>query len=112
MPRRRQKAFRFLALGEHQAETYAAERQEDIPAAAYEGLQATGDLETIIAERDTVQRCMEQLPETLRLPLLLSIVAGFSQRVLAGMLALNEATVGQRLSRALKDFQRLYAHDR
>jgi RNA polymerase sigma-70 factor (ECF subfamily) len=111
MQRRRQKAIRFLAFADLQAEPYANERQEDIPAAAYEELQATGDLETIIAERDTVQRCMEQLPETLRLPLLLSVVAGFSQRDLAGMLALNEATVRQRLSRARKAFQRLYAQE-
>lgn len=111
MQRRRQKAVRFLAFSDLPAGLQTAERREEIPMAAYEEIQEAGNLEAIIAERDTVQRCMEQLPETLRLPLVLSIVAGFSPRELAGMLALNEVTVRQRLSRARKAFQRLYAQE-
>jgi RNA polymerase sigma-70 factor, ECF subfamily len=109
MQRRREKAIRFLSFADLQPEQSVY--GEDIPTAAYEEIQEAGNLETIIAERDTVQRCMEQLPETLRTPLLLSVVAGFSQRELAGILALNEATVRQRLSRARKAFQRLYAQE-
>jgi len=111
MQHRRQKAMRFLAFADLQAGQETIGRCEDIPTESYEEMQETGNLETLIAERDTVQRCMEQLPETLRIPLLLSVVAGFSQRELAGMLLLNEATVRQRLSRARKAFQRLYAQE-
>lgn len=109
MQRRRQRAIRFFTFSELKPAQSMTERTQEVPSTAYEEIQDVGDLETIIAERDTVQRCMEQLPETLRIPLLLSVVAGFSQRDLAGMLALNEATVRQRLSRARKAFQRLYA---
>lgn len=111
MQRRRQKALRFLTFADLQAGQDITGRGEDIPTESYEEMQAAGNLESLIAERDTVQRCIEQLPETLRIPLLLSVVAGFSQRELAGMLVLNEATVRQRLSRARKAFQRLYAQE-
>src|SRR5258708_1376280 len=109
MQYRRQKTLRFLSFADLQAEASATERQDEIPTEVYEEMQLAGNLETIVAERDTVQRCMEQLPETLRTPLLLSVVAGFSQHELAGILNLNEAAVRQRLSRARKAFQRLYA---
>ncbi|HEX7733762.1 MAG TPA: sigma-70 family RNA polymerase sigma factor [Ktedonobacteraceae bacterium] len=110
MAQRRQRGLRFIPFATLQPGQKGFERMtEDSPAS--EEFEGAGNLETIIAERDTVQRCMEQLPETLRTPLLLSIVAGFSQRELAGILALNEATVRQRLSRARKAFQRLYARE-
>lgn len=41
--------------------------------------------------------------------LLLSVVAGYSASEIAPLLSLNETTVRQRLSRARKAFQRLYA---
>ena len=55
-----------------------------------------------------VQRTMAQLPETLRLCLLLSVVAGLSSHQIARTLGLNEAAVRQRLSRARRLFQQLY----
>ena len=111
MQRRRQRAIRFFTFSELQREPSTTEHTEEVPSTAYEEIQDAGDLETIIAERDTVQRCMDQLPETLRIPLLLSIVAGFSPSEMARILTLNEATVRQRLSRARKGFQRLYAQE-
>jgi RNA polymerase sigma-70 factor, ECF subfamily len=111
MHRRRQHSVRFFSFSDLRSEKDIGEHVKETPLTAYEEIQEAGDLETIIAERDTVQRCMEQLPETLRTPLLLSVVAGFSQRELAAMLALNEVTVRQRLSRARKAFQRLYAQE-
>ncbi|HEY0753143.1 MAG TPA: RNA polymerase sigma factor [Ktedonobacteraceae bacterium] len=111
MQQRRHQALRFLSFADLRPACDTPEVRGEIPAAAYEEFQEAGNLETLIAERDTVQRCIEQLPETLRIPLLLATVAGFSQHELAGMLALNEATVRQRLSRARKAFQRLYMQE-
>lgn len=105
---RRQRTVRFLTFSELQCEQSPALCGEE---PTCEQIQSTDDLEAEVAERDTVQRCMQRLPETLRLPLLLSVVAGFSQRELAEMLELKEATVRQRLSRARRAFQRLYAHE-
>jgi len=111
MQRRRQKAFRFLSFADFQSEPGTEASRSEVPAPVCAEFQEASDLETLIAERDTVQRCMDQLPETLRTPLLLSVVAGFSQHELAGILALSEAAVRQRLSRARKAFQRLYAQE-
>jgi RNA polymerase sigma-70 factor, ECF subfamily len=108
---RRQRALRFIAFSDVQPGHNGVEHAEETPAAGYEEIQETGDLETTIAERDAVQRCMAHLPEALRLPLLLSIVAGFSSREIAQMLNINEATVRQRLTRARKAFQRRYAQE-
>lgn len=108
---RRQRTLHFLTFSQLQCEQSPLADTEDAPSAAYEQMQSADDLETAVAERDTVQQCMRQLPESLRIPLLLSVVAGFSSRELSGMLGLTEATVRQRLSRARKAFQRLYAHE-
>ena len=75
------------------------------------GMSATWDLADIVAERDAVQRTMAQLPEALRLCLLLSVIGGFSSREIATLLALSEAATRQRLSRARKLFQRLYLQE-
>lgn len=107
---RRQRTIRFLTFSELQREQPAGERAEELPAGDQE-MQSADDLETLVAERDTVQRCIQQLPESLRTPLLLSLVVGFSQREVAALLGLQEATVRQRLSRARKAFQRLYAYE-
>jgi RNA polymerase sigma-70 factor (ECF subfamily) len=107
---RRQRTIRFLTFSELQREQPADVRTEGL-SAVEEEIQSADDLETLVAERDTVQRCMQQLPESLRTPLLLSLVVGFSQREVAAMLGLQEATVRQRLSRARKVFQRLYAYE-
>ncbi len=69
---------------------------------------AAQDLADLIAERDVVQRTMAQLPETLRLCLVLSVVGGMPSHHIARALGLSEAAVRQRLSRARKLFQQLY----
>src|SRR5258708_1608121 len=76
--------------------------------AAHEENLSEDDPGTLIAERDMVQRCLNQLSEAYRIPLLLSIVAGVSSQVSARMLSLQEATVRQRLVRARKAFRAVY----
>lgn len=109
--RRKLQAVRFLTFSELQRGQNPAEYTQEAPPAVYEEIASADDLEAIVAEREMIQRCMRQLPETLRIPLLLSVVVGFSQRELAGILGLKEATVRQRLSRARRTFQHLYAHE-
>jgi RNA polymerase sigma factor (sigma-70 family) len=109
MAKRRQ-GLRFISFADLQPARKGIERTtESRP--AYEELEEAGDLETIVAERDVVNRCLHQLPKALCTPLLLSIVAGFSSGEIAALLDLKEATVRQRLVRARKAFQRLYAHE-
>jgi DNA-directed RNA polymerase specialized sigma24 family protein len=100
-----------LSFSDLQPKQNTPEYVEEISTVVEEEMGDASDLETIIAERDTVQRCIGQLPETLRLLLLRSVVAGFSPSELAQMLVIKEATVRQRLSRARKAFQRLYAQE-
>lgn len=110
MAQRRQRGLRFISFADLQTGQKDSERAtEDQP--ADEALAEAGDLETIVAERDVVSRCLHQLPGALRTPLLLSIVVGFSSGEIASLLNLKEATVRQRLVRARKAFQRLYAHE-
>ncbi len=68
----------------------------------------TEDPAVLISERDVVAHTLAQLPESLRLPLLLSVVAGCSTTEIARMLDLSDVAVRQRLSRARKAFHRLY----
>jgi len=110
MASRRQRAVRFMTFADLQPEQRRGEPREESPPAE-EMIQEVGDLETIIAERDVVQRCLDRLPATLRTPLLLSIVAGFSTGEIARMLDLKEATVRQRLVRARTAFGRLYTYE-
>ena len=56
------------------------ERPAAVQPAGYGLGHVAGDPAELIAERDLVQRTMAQLPETLRLCLLLSIVGGLSSR--------------------------------
>jgi RNA polymerase sigma-70 factor (ECF subfamily) len=65
----------------------------------------------LVAERDVVERTLAKLPESLRLPLLLSIVAGCSHTEISRILDLQEITVRQRLSRARRAFQSIYAEE-
>jgi RNA polymerase sigma-70 factor (ECF subfamily) len=65
----------------------------------------------VVAERDAVERTLARLPESQRLPLLLSIVAGCSHAEIARILDLEEAAVRQRLSRARRAFQIVYAEE-
>jgi len=110
MAKRRQRGLRFLSFADLQPGQKGFERApEEQP--AYEEFEEAGNLETTVAERDVVNRCLHQLPKALCTPLLLSIVAGFSAREIAALLDLKEATVRQRLVRARKSFQRLYAYE-
>jgi len=70
--------------------------------------QETEDPAERVSERDAVSRVLARLPEGLRLPLLLSTVAGFSISEIAAMLTMNEVAVRKRLSRARRAFQQIY----
>lgn len=65
----------------------------------------------VIPERDAVRRTLARVPETLRIPLLFSIVGGFSISEIASILQLREDAVRQRLSRARKVFGQYYAQE-
>lgn len=86
------------------------ERAAPVQPAGY-GMRAAPDPADLIAERDAVQQTLAQLPETLRLCLLLSVVGGLSSHEIARTLHLGEAAVRQRLTRARKLFQRLYLQE-
>jgi len=112
---RRRRLVRFVPFSalrkeeqdEHDNEL-VSERPAPVQPAGY-GMDGTGqDPADLIAERDLVQRAMAQLPETLRLCLVLSVVGGLPSHHIARVLGLSEAAVRQRLSRARKLFQQLY----
>ncbi|HYL43392.1 MAG TPA: RNA polymerase sigma factor [Ktedonobacteraceae bacterium] len=101
----------FSSLHEEQPEEhkneFVGERLPPIQPAGY-GTQVEQDPADVIVERDAIGRTIAQLPETLRLCLLLSVVGGLSSREIARSLDLSEVAVRQRLSRAKKLFQQLY----
>jgi RNA polymerase sigma-70 factor (ECF subfamily) len=119
MQRRRRNLVRFVPFSslheERQEDGNTGELVGECPApmqpAGYGMAGAAEDPAEIIAERDAIQRTLEQLPDTFRLCLLLSIVAGLSAREIARLLDLREAAVRQRLVRARKLFQRLYLRE-
>jgi RNA polymerase sigma factor (sigma-70 family) len=67
------------------------------------------DLENTIAERDAIQRTLQRISAPLRECLLLSIAGQFSSAEIAAILDIDEAAVRQRISRARKQFQEIYA---
>jgi RNA polymerase sigma-70 factor (ECF subfamily) len=67
------------------------------------------DLETLVAERDAVQRTLRRISPPLRECLLLSVIGQFSAAEIAPMLGIEEAAVRQRIARARKQFQQIYA---
>ena len=119
MQRRRRNLFRFIPFshmqkGKETGQAYETELNELNERAA--PVQPTGygatesnDPAELVAERDAVRRTLARLPETLRKCLLLSIIGSFSTSEIAHMLDLQEAAVRQRLVRARKQFQQLYA---
>lgn len=118
MQRRRRSIMRFVPFSslheERQEENESelvCERAAPVQPPGYGMGSAGEDPAEIIAERDVVQRTMMQLPDTLRLCLLLSVVGGLSSREIARLLDLGEAAVRQRLARARKVFQRLYLQE-
>jgi len=117
MQRRRRSIFRFIPFShmhERNAEETDDERLNERAAPVQPrgyGAVETEDLAEVIAEQDAVRRTMAQLPEALRTCLLLSVLGGLSAREIADILDLNEAAVRQRLARARKQFQQLYAQE-
>jgi RNA polymerase sigma-70 factor (ECF subfamily) len=119
MHQRRQRILRFVPFSQFEGEQTDAEDLDTpcwLGAAAPvqpAGCGASGgeNPAEVIAERDAVARTMAKLPESLRLPLLLSIVAGLSLSEMARLLDLRETAVRQRLSRARRAFQSLYAYE-
>ena len=120
MQRRRRSLFRFIPFSHMQK----AEQQSEFPsmnpadivdnsAAPVQppgyGITMNEDPSILIAERDAVQRAMARLPESLRICLILSVVASFSTSEIASFLDIQEAAVRQRLARARKQFQQFYA---
>jgi RNA polymerase sigma-70 factor (ECF subfamily) len=109
MAQRRQRTLRFITFADLQSRHGSEHESEVSP--AYEEIQDASDMEMFIAERDVVGRCLRQLPAALRTPLLLSVVAGFPYGDIAHLIDVKEATVRQRLVRARRAFQRLYAQE-
>lgn len=119
MQQRRRARLRFLPFAtldnERQQESDSVSWQDNAapvqPAGYGAGASEIADPAQLVSERDLVQRILAKLPETLRVPLLLSLVAGFSHAELAQLLNLKEVAVRQRLARARKAFQQLYAYE-
>ena len=118
MSLRRRRLVRFVPFAalrneeqDERDDELVGERPAPVQPAGY-GMDGTGqDLADLIAERDAVQLVMAQLPETLRLCLVLSVVGGLPSYQIARVLGLGEAAVRQRLSRARKLFQQLYLQE-
>jgi RNA polymerase sigma-70 factor (ECF subfamily) len=116
MQRRRRSLFRFIPFSRMERETSSSrpaaevvdEQAAPVQPRGY-GAESQADLEDTLAEQDAVQRALQRLSEPLRVCLLLSIVGQFSTTEIATMLNIEEATVRQRLSRARKQFQQIYA---
>ena len=106
----RRRTIRSLPFSALPSASIEAGGEGEAPAPHEENL-SEDDPGTLIAERDMVQRSLNQLSEAYRIPLLLSIVAGFSSQEIARMLGLQEATVRQRLVRARKAFQTVYLQE-
>ena len=121
MQRRRTSLFRFIPFSRmekpraesEQSASDASSSAIDAEAAPVQppgyGANMQADLENITAERDAVQRVMQQISPPLRECLLLSIVGQFSTAEIARLLDIEEAAVRQRLTRARKQFQQVYA---
>jgi RNA polymerase sigma-70 factor (ECF subfamily) len=101
----------FAALRKEEQDEHdelVGERPSPVQPAGYGMDGAVQDPADLVAERDMVGRIIAQLPETLRLCLVLSVVGGLPSHEIARALHLSEAAVRQRLSRARRLFQQLY----
>jgi len=114
MQQRRRSLMRFIPFSRLR-EAQREEDDTDLLADAMAPVQPagystpdTGDPAEVVAEREAIRRTLVQLPETLRTPLLLSIVGGLSSSEIAAVLDVEEAAVRQRLSRARQQFRRIY----
>jgi RNA polymerase sigma-70 factor (ECF subfamily) len=117
MQRRRSNLFRFIPFSHvHEGPEQEFERrtlsEQALPVqpGGY-GAAAQDDPAELIAEQDAVQRTLAKLPEAMRVCLLLSIIGGLSTVEIADALMMKEAAVRQRLVRARKQFQQIYAYE-
>lgn len=117
MQRRRSNLFRFIPFSRvHEGREQETERRSlneqalPVQPGGY-GASTQDDPAELIAEQDAVQRTLAKLPETMRVCLLLSIVGGLSSAEIADALMMKEAAVRQRLVRARKQFQQIYAYE-
>ena len=117
MQQRRRSIFRFIPFSslmegkQQEAESDMLSAQVAPVQPAGYGAAEQGDPAELIAEQDAVQRTLAKLPEQLRVCLLLSIIGGLSSAEIARLLDLKEAAVRQRLTRARKQFQQVYAYE-
>jgi RNA polymerase sigma-70 factor, ECF subfamily len=117
MQYRRRAILRFIPFshmrqgkqGETESETLSAQAALVQPI-GYGALE-TNDPAELVAEQDAVRRTMAKLAEPFRVCLLLSIVADLSISEIAQLLDIKEAAVRQRLARARKQFQQVYAQE-
>jgi RNA polymerase sigma-70 factor, ECF subfamily len=114
MQQRRRTLMRFIPFSRlHEAQweeddtDWLSAAMAPVQPAGY-GTPDAGDPAEVVAEREAIQRTLARLPETLRTPLLLSIVGGLSSSEIAAVLDVGEAAVRQRLSRGRQQFQRIY----
>jgi RNA polymerase sigma factor (sigma-70 family) len=114
MQQRRRNLLRFVPFSRlsprADSEETLSERPAPVQPAGY-GIETGADPAELAAERDAVRRTLARLPVPLRECLILSISGDFSTREIATMLGLQEAAVRQRLTRARKQFQQLYARE-
>ncbi len=117
MQRRRRNIFRFIPFS-HMLEGKQHETDNDTLSSQAAPVQPIGygaseteDPAVLIAEQDAVRRTMSSLTEPFRVCLLLSIVGGLSIPEIAKILDLKEPAVRQRLARARKQFQQVYAQE-
>ncbi|MBV9690820.1 MAG: sigma-70 family RNA polymerase sigma factor [Ktedonobacteraceae bacterium] len=114
MQRRRRNILRFIPFSRLQEDEgnvdMLAAQATPVQPGRY-GVLAEGDPAENIAERDAVQRTLAKLAESLRVCLLLSIVAGLTSSEIAKLLDMKEAAVRQRLVRARQQFQQLYRQE-
>src|SRR5260370_5481206 len=111
MALRRRRLVRFVPFAalrkeeqeEHDGEL-VGERPTPVQPAGYGMTSAVQDPADLLAECDAVQRAMAQLPETLRLCLVLSIIGGTPPAQNSPALRLREAAGGHGLLRVRTPF--------
>ncbi len=110
---RRQRLIHFVPFSQLETAEAAAfvisELAAPVQPGGYFTVEGGSDPATLLSERDVVGRTLAGLPDTLRVPLLLSVVGGLSSAEIAGILGLGEAAIRQRLSRARRQFKERYA---
>jgi len=113
MHRRRCRLIQFVPFSQLETEAAGpdaiAEAAAPVQPGGYGTKEGGADPATLVAERDAVRCTLAGMPEALRLPLLLSVVGGFSSAEIAAILDLGEAAIRQRLSRARRQFKERYA---